>query len=47
LKGVAMQKIKPVAHFDLGVLLIDQGRVDEAIESYRKAIELKPDYAVT
>lgn len=44
-KGEAMQKIEKEAYFNLGVLLIEQGKVNEAIESFRKAIELKPDCA--
>jgi tetratricopeptide (TPR) repeat protein len=33
------------AHFNLGVTLKEQGRLDEAVDSYRRAIALKPDYA--
>ena len=29
----------------MGVALKDQGKLDEAIEAYNKAISLKPDYA--
>ena len=29
----------------MGILLKDQGQLDEAIEAYNKAIDLKPDYA--
>jgi tetratricopeptide (TPR) repeat protein len=27
-------------------VLLDKGKVDEAIAEYRRAIELKPDYAI-
>jgi len=33
------------AHSNLGNALKEQGRYDEAIAAYRRAIELKPDYA--
>ena len=30
---------------NMGVTLKDQGKLDEAIEAYNKALSLKPDYA--
>jgi predicted O-linked N-acetylglucosamine transferase (SPINDLY family) len=33
------------AHFNLGNALMGQGKLDEAIVAYRRAIEIKPDYA--
>jgi Flp pilus assembly protein TadD len=33
-----------LAHNDLGLALASSGRTDEAIEHYRKALEIKPDY---
>ena len=35
----------PTAHYNLGIALHDQGKLDEAIAEYREAIRLKPDYA--
>jgi len=32
-------------HYNLGNVLKDQDRLDEAIESFHKALELKPDFA--
>ena len=34
-----------MAHNNLGVVLAGRGQVDEAIAHYRKALEIKPDYA--
>src|SRR5208282_232427 len=33
-----------MAHGNLGVVLAGQGKLDEAIWQYRRALELKPDY---
>ena len=35
----------PEAHFNLGVVLKNLGRLDQAVTSYQRAIQLKPDYA--
>jgi tetratricopeptide (TPR) repeat protein len=32
------------AHLNYGILLRKEGRVDEAVEHYRQAVELKPDF---
>jgi Flp pilus assembly protein TadD len=32
-----------LAHYDLALTLANQGRLDEAIAQYRKALEIKPD----
>jgi len=32
------------AHINLGVILFEQGRVDEAIDHYRKALAIQPDW---
>ena len=40
-------QIKPdfvEAHNNLGITLVDLGRLDEAEVSYRRAIEINPDY---
>ena len=34
-----------LAHNNLGVCLDKEGRLDEAVAEYRKALEIKPDYA--
>lgn len=36
-----------MAHNNLGIALVHTGRLNEAFEHYRKALELNPDYAVT
>jgi tetratricopeptide (TPR) repeat protein len=36
----------PIAHNNLGSALAGRGQVDEAIAHYRKALEIKPDYAM-
>ena len=35
----------PTAHNNLGNALKDQGKLDEAVACYRRALELKPDFA--
>ena len=34
-----------VTHYNLGVVLHDQGRIDQAVEAYREAIRISPIYA--
>jgi tetratricopeptide (TPR) repeat protein len=34
-----------MAHNDLGIVLADQGRLDEAMAEYKKALRIKPDHA--
>lgn len=34
-----------MAHYNLGILLSEQGQADEAIDHYRQAVALRPDYA--
>ena len=33
------------AHNGLGVALVQQGQIDRAIEEWRKALELRPDFS--
>ena len=35
----------PDAHYNLGIALKNQGRIDEAIREYRKTVKYKPDHA--
>ena len=35
-----------MAHNNLGLSLVQTGRVEEALPQYAKALELSPDYAV-
>ncbi len=41
---LACNERNSLAHNDLGIVLANSGRIDEAIEHYRKALEIKPDY---
>jgi len=41
----AQQPADAVVHYDRGVHLQDQGKLDEAVAEFRKAIRLKPDLA--
>jgi tetratricopeptide (TPR) repeat protein len=34
-----------MAHYNLGIVLSQQGEADQAIEHYRQAVSLRPDYA--
>jgi len=34
-----------MAHYNLGVVLSEQGEADQAIDHYRRAVDLRPDYA--
>jgi tetratricopeptide (TPR) repeat protein len=36
--------VHPVGNANLGIILTDAGQYDEAIKSFRKTIELSPDY---
>ena len=45
LEFIAREPANPIAHINLGNVLTDQGRLDEAIGCYRKALSLKPDFA--
>jgi tetratricopeptide (TPR) repeat protein len=43
--AVALRPVSPGAHLNLGCLLYDKGRFDEAIAEYREALRLKKDYS--
>ena len=43
--ALKVTKDNNVAHINLGVVLIDEGKIDEAIDHYNKAIRIAPDYA--
>jgi tetratricopeptide (TPR) repeat protein len=34
-----------MAHYNLGIVLSEQGEADQAIDHYRRAVDLRPDYA--
>ncbi|MFX7748065.1 tetratricopeptide repeat protein, partial [Acinetobacter baumannii] len=35
----------PITHYNLGVVLKEQGLIDEALHCYQQAVRLKPDFA--
>ena len=41
----ASEQTQAGVHANLGNLLNDQGRLDEAVDAYRRALALKPDFA--
>ncbi len=43
--AVALRPNSPGARFNLGLALKEQGKLDLAVESYRKAIQIQPDLA--
>jgi tetratricopeptide (TPR) repeat protein len=43
-EAVKLDPTNPTLFFNLGVVNANEGKVEEAIEYYNKAIELKPDY---
>jgi tetratricopeptide (TPR) repeat protein len=43
-KALDLVATEPLAHNNLGVALMETGKVDEAIEHYRKALEFNPKY---
>ena len=47
LYGATLQKNPDcwMAHYNLGIVLSEQGEPDQAIEHYRQAVALRPDYA--
>ena len=44
-RAIALNGLAPGFHYNLGVVLREQGRLKDAAASYERAIALKPDYA--
>ena len=40
----APREVYPDAHYNLGIVLAKQDKLDEAMASYQRALRLKPDY---
>ncbi len=43
-EAIKMNPTEPTLYYNVGVMNMDQGKIDEAINFFNKAIELKPDY---
>ncbi len=43
--AIQMNPTEPTLYYNVGVMNMNQNKIDEAIENFKKAIELKPDYA--
>ncbi len=44
-EAIQMNPAEPTLHYNVGVMNMEQNNIDEAIESFKKAIELDPSYA--
>jgi Tfp pilus assembly protein PilF len=44
-QAIKLQPDYALAHYNLGIVLAEQKKVDEAVAAYRQAIKLQPDYA--
>ena len=44
-EAASQNSLDPIAHFNLGKIHFEMGRMDEASACYKKALALKPDYA--
>ncbi|MCF6180938.1 tetratricopeptide repeat protein [Lutibacter sp.] len=44
-EAIQMNPTEPTLYYNVGVMNMNQGKTDEAIVNFKKAIELKPDYA--
>jgi tetratricopeptide (TPR) repeat protein len=42
--AIEMNPTDPTLYYNVGVMNMDQGKIDDAINYFNKAIELKPDY---
>jgi tetratricopeptide (TPR) repeat protein len=43
-KAIELNPTEPTLYYNVGVMNMDQKKIDEAISYFKKAIELKPDY---
>ncbi|WP_456377299.1 tetratricopeptide repeat protein [Lutibacter sp.] len=43
-EAIKLNPTDPTLYYNVGVMNMDQNKIDEAIEYFEKAIELKPDY---
>jgi len=44
-EAIRLNPTEPTLYYNVGVMNMDQENLDKAIENFKKAIELKPDYA--
>jgi tetratricopeptide (TPR) repeat protein len=44
-EAIQINPEEPTLYYNVGVMNMNQGKVEEAISNFKKAIELKPDYA--
>lgn len=44
-EAIRLNPTEPTLYYNVGVMNMDQQNIDEAIKYFKKAIELKPDYA--
>jgi tetratricopeptide (TPR) repeat protein len=44
-EAISLNPTEPTLYYNVGVMNMDQGNIDEAIKYFEKAIELKPDYS--
>jgi len=44
-EAISMNPTEPTLYYNVGVMNMDQGNIDEAIVNFKKSIDLKPDYA--
>ena len=44
-EAIRLNPTEPTLYYNVGVMNMDQQNIDKAIENFKKAIELKPDYA--
>ncbi len=44
-EAISLNPTEPTLYYNVGVMNMDQKNIDEAIKNFKKAVELKPDYA--